>query len=211
LLSIHWFSQGKFMKGDYMETTKCLVVSLLFAALASAADATIAPYVVTTTSGGAWTYGGKVSSGQVNFGDGFTIFDFGGYVNASIFAPAGWTPTVQLSGSVLNVAPPVGYVDDPSLFNLLFTRTGTTVGPTNGVIDLGLFGATTTFTSTTLVGWSSRDHTPEIPGHPSMVAQPHADSILAPSVPDSGPTVALLGIGLAGIEAIRRVLRSAQS
>jgi hypothetical protein len=141
-------------------------------------------------------------------GDGFTIFDFGGYVAGSIFAPAGWTAVAQLTGSVLGVAPPASNPDDPSLFNLLFTRTGGTLGPTSGIINLGNFGATTTFTSTTFVGWSSRDHFPT--GNPPLPGTDHADIILAPdaprTVPDGGATVALLGIALTGLGAMRRMI-----
>jgi hypothetical protein len=170
---------------------------------------TITPSVASINSPGVWTYDAMLSSGQVLNGDGFTIFDFGGYVANSIFAPAGWTAAAQLTGSVLNVAPPVSNPDNPALFNLLFTRTGGTVGPTNGMISLGAFGATTTDTSSTFVGWSSRDHFPT--GNPPTVGTDHADIILAPApgaVPDGGATVALLGIALGGLEGMRRLIRA---
>ena len=41
---------------------------------------TITPSVVSINSPGVWTYAANLSSGQVLNGDGFTIFDFGGYV-----------------------------------------------------------------------------------------------------------------------------------
>ena len=151
-----------------------------------------------------------LSSGQVLNGDGFTIFDFGGYVANSIFAPSGWDVSAQLTGSVLGVAPPASNPDNPALFNLLFTRSGGTIGPeVMGQLPLGEFGATTTSTSTTFVGWSSRDHFPT--GNPPLSGTDHADIILAPApgaVPDGGATVALLGIALGGLEGMRRLIRA---
>jgi hypothetical protein len=172
---------------------------------------TITPSVANINSPGIWTYAANLSSGQVLNGDGFTIFDFGGYVAGSIFAPAGWTAVAQLTGSVLGVAPPPSNPDNPALFNLLFTRSGATVGPEIiGALSLGNFGATTTSTGTTFVGWSSRDHFPM--GHPPSPGTDHADIILAPdaprTVPDGGATVALLGIALGALEGMRRLIRA---
>src|SRR6185437_14718681 len=48
---------------------------------APATHHTITPSVVSVNSPGVWTYDAMLSSGQVMNGDGFTIFDFGGYVN----------------------------------------------------------------------------------------------------------------------------------
>jgi hypothetical protein len=169
---------------------------------------TITPSVVSINSPGVWTYTATLSSGQVLNGDGFTIFDFGGYVSGSIAAPTGWSAVAQLTGSVLNVAPPASNPDNPTLFNLLFTRTGGKLGPTNGMLSLGNFVATTTALGQGYVGWSSRDHVPS--GNPPSAGADHADLILAPvagSVPEGGATVALLGIGLAGLGAMRRMLR----
>ena len=213
-----------------MKINKVLITTLLCVGVASAADArqrhhqrhrrgaapasatttapaehhTITPSVVSTSAPGVWDYTANLSSGAVNNGDGFTIFDFGGYVAGSIFAPAGWDATAVLTGSVLGVAPPSGYVDDPTLFNLEFTRTGGTVGPTNGVLNLGNFGATTTDVSQGYVAWSSRDHAPT-----GAFGADHADLILAPiAVPDGGSTVALLGAALVGLEGLRRMVRT---
>ena len=169
---------------------------------------TITPSVANINSPGVWTYAANLSSGQVLDGDGFTIFDFGGYVAGSIFAPSGWTAVAQLTGSVLGIAPPASNPDNPALFNLLFTRSGGTAGPAIiGVLPLGDFGATTTSKTTTFVGWSSRDHFPT--GNPPLSGTDHADIILAPgagAVPDGGATVALLGIALTGLGAMRRMI-----
>jgi hypothetical protein len=180
---------------------------------AAAGHHTITPSVSMTkppNMPGVWTYDAKVSSGTVMNGDGFTIFDFGGYVDGSIFAPVGWTFTAG-AGSVLGVAP-VGFVDNPAIPNLLFTRSGGTIGPINGEQSLGEFGASTTFTSSTFVAWTSRDHLPF--GNPPNAGADHSDFIMAPApgapppVPDGGATVALLGIALAGVEGMRRMIRA---
>ena len=173
---------------------------------------TISPNVESVNSPGVWTYGATLSSGTILPGDGFTIFDFGGYVDNSIFAPAGWTAVAQKLGSVLGVPAHPAFPDNPNEFNLLFTFTGppTQIGPQHGMQTLGEFGATTTSTSTTFVSWSSRDHFPT--GNPPAAGTDHSDIIEAPApvsaVPDGGATVALLGIGLTGLEAMRRTLRA---
>jgi hypothetical protein len=168
---------------------------------------TITPSVVSPSAAGLWTYTADLSSGEVMTGDGFTIFDFAGYVSDSIFAPTGWTATVQLTGSVKGVAPPGATPDNPALENLLFTYTASSpIGPTNLKQNLGLFGASTTDTLEALGGWSSKDHAPD-----GSVADDHADRILVPAaarVPDGGATVALLGIALTGLEAMRRLIRA---
>jgi hypothetical protein len=170
---------------------------------------TITPSVVSMNSPGVWTYAAHLTSGLAMNGDGFTIFDFGGYVPGSILAPAGWTASVQLTGSVLGIAPPGAHPDNPALFNLLFTYTGATIDGTVGDTNLGNFTATTTDTSKALVGWSSRDHAPD-----GTVGADHVDVIFAPApgapgaVPDGGATVALLGIALAGLEGMRRLIRA---
>src|SRR3954452_4267659 len=110
---------------------------------ASAALIPLSPNV----SSGTWTYQVNVSAGsQVQNGDEFVIYDFGGYNAASIAAPAGWTATAQLINP-----PPAGVVlwvaDDPLLTNLLFVRNGGTVSNTSTTteLSLGSFSASTTF------------------------------------------------------------------
>ena len=174
---------------------------------APAGHHTITPFVISNNSPGTWTYGANLSSGAVNAGDGFTIFDFGGLVPGSVTAPAGWTITVG-PGSVLSV-PAIGtHPDNPAIDNLLFIWSGATIGPTLGLQFLGNFTADTTSTGVTMVSWSSRDHDPA-----GAVGAPHNDVIAAPAggrttVPEGGATVALLGIGLTSLEALRRMIRA---
>ena len=83
-----------------------------------------------TSSAGAntiFTYGIAVPSGDsIATGDFFRVYDFNGYVDGSITAPANWTASVALS----NPTPPPDVVlnhgDDPAIANLIFTYTGST-------------------------------------------------------------------------------------
>jgi hypothetical protein len=158
---------------------------------ASAALIGLAPNV----SSGTWTYQVDLSAGsQVQNGDEFIIYDFGGYNAGSIAAPAGWTATAQLL-----TAPPVGVIlanpDDPTLNNLVFVRSGGTV--TNGganEISLGNFSATTTFTSSGFDSFAYQDHSNANPNGPPGTGQA---SIAVPAVPEPAAlTIAATGISL---------------
>jgi len=188
------------MKTLSKTTLTFLTVGLLTCAVQAN---TITPSVQVVNSPGAWSYNADLTSGQLVAGDGFTIFDFGGYVPGSIVAPVNWTATAQLLGN--NVAGGTDITgDNPFEFNLLFTYTGPTITQTIGATTFTGFGATTVNRSTTLDGWVSRDHEPN-----GNVGTVHTDVILVPnSVPDGGSAVALLGIALAGIEGARRLVRS---
>jgi len=156
---------------------------------ASAALIGLAPNV----SSGTWTYQVDLSAGaQVQNGDEFIIYDFGGYNTGSIAAPAGWTATAQLL-----TPPPVGVVlaniDDPTLNNLVFVRNGGTV--INGgasEISLGNFSATTSFTSSTFDSFAYQDHSNANPNGPPGTRQA---SIPVAAVPEP----AALGIAASGL------------
>jgi hypothetical protein len=159
---------------------------------------TITPSVATVNSPGVWSYNSDLTSGQLVAGDGFTIFDFGGYVLGSIVAPANWTASVAIIGS------PYGnsVTGDSGQFNLTFTYTGPTITQTVGAQTFTGFRATTTSLGTTFAGWASRDHQPD-----GSIGTIHEDIILVPSgVPDGGTAVALLGLGMVAIGALRRKL-----
>jgi hypothetical protein len=121
---------------------------------------------------GTWTYPVNLSSGsQVQNGDEFIIYDFGGYNAGSIAAPAGWTATAQLL-----TPPPPGVLltnpDDPLTNNLLFVRTGGTI--VNGgasEISLGNFSATTSSTGSTFDTFAYQDHVNANPTGPPGTGQ----------------------------------------
>jgi hypothetical protein len=206
-----------------MKTTKLLIIILLCVGVASVADAkakrhhkkrkppvptqtshTITPSVITATAGGLWSYNADLTSGQLVAGDGFTIFDFGGYVDGSVIAPVDWVASTALTGSPFGTS--LG-PDNPALTNLTFTYTGLTINQTIGATTFTGFNATTTSLLQVIDDWVSKDHNLD-----GTVATEHKDQILvpggAPTVPDGGTTVALLGIGLAGLEGMRRMIRA---
>jgi hypothetical protein len=145
---------------------------------------------------GTWTYNVNLSGGsQVQNGDEFIIYDFGGYVGSSIAAPAGWTATAQLL-----TPPPPGVVltnpDDPLTSNLLFVRNGgTVINGGSSDIGLGSFSAGTSFTDTALDTFAYQDHTNANPNGPPGTGQ-------APiSVPSLGgiPEPATIGVLAGGL------------
>lgn len=75
-----------------------------------------------------WNYTINITSDQqVTTGDFFTIYDFGPFVMGSNLQPTGWT-----FSSSLVTTPPTGTnpPDNPTLQNLTWTYTGTTMIPT---------------------------------------------------------------------------------
>jgi len=142
-------------------------VMLLASAQAARADIIVQdPTITPSGSNFTWTYTATLTNGEnadstgaspigqltTDGGTGvssslwddyFTIYDFEGYVAGSVFAPTGWTATVQ------NVGPtPADQIatDSPTLVNLVFTYIGAApiVG---GPVVLGSFGAVSMFGS----------------------------------------------------------------
>ena len=117
----------------------------LFAAamLALATRADIIPSITTSTDvtpvgGGnfSWNYSATLTQDEnVVSHDFFTIYDFAGYVPGGNTQPAGWTFSAALIGITPGKVTPT---DNPNLFNLTWTYTGSTqVGPE----ALGIFSA----------------------------------------------------------------------
>jgi hypothetical protein len=165
---------------------------------ASAALIPLSPNV----SSGTWTYQVNLSAGsQVQNGDEFVIYDFGGYNAASIAAPAGWTATAQLI-----TPPPAGVVllgaDDPLLTNLLFVRNGGTVSNTSTTteLSLGSFSASTTFNGTTFDSFAYQDHNN---ANPNGLANSGQSTVQVPAVPEPA-TIGLAATGLSLLTLRRR-------
>ena len=113
------------------------------AILALAARADIIPSITTATditpAGGgnfSWNYSATLTQDEnVMTHDFFTIYDFAGYVPGENAQPAGWTFSAALIGITPGKVTPM---DNPHLFNLTWTYTGTTqIGPQS----LGIFSA----------------------------------------------------------------------
>ena len=191
---------------------KWLILAGAVAAFASASATanTITPHTLAIPTPGVWIYSADLSSGEIHAGDSFTIFDFGGYVGGSIFAPATWTASATLLGSDPAAVPLSP--DDPAEYNLRFIYNGPPASvQALGVVGLGLFGATTTGDTIVVDDWASRDH---LIGNPGIngdggVGTLHRDQILVPAVtpvPEGGTTVLLLGAALSGIALLKRKL-----
>jgi hypothetical protein len=113
------------------------------AILALAARADIIPSITTATditpAGGgdfSWNYSATLTQDEsVMTHDFFTIYDFAGYVPGGNTQPTGWTFSAALIGITPGKVTPT---DNPNLFNLTWTYTGTTqIGPQS----LGIFSA----------------------------------------------------------------------
>jgi len=120
-----------------------LLAAVAAAALAPQARAGLIPTLVTVTPDGSnfrWTYAVVVTTDvQVNPGDYFTIYDFGGLVGGplgsgggpdSIATPLGWTfQTAMTTPSPSGTNP----ADDPSIPNLKFVYDGPPIAGQQGL------------------------------------------------------------------------------
>jgi hypothetical protein len=158
------------------------------------ANATIT-VALTSESGGVWSYGISVDSLEsVNSTSYFTIYDFAGYESGTIFAPAGWTDSVQLVGKTPGT---VNVPDSGSLYNLTFSYTGPPTTLPGGSTVSG-FGADSAAPSEVL-GWFSYQAIKTSLGTPDQ-----GDGNLEVPVGTPEPmTMSLLGGGLALLGMLR--------
>jgi hypothetical protein len=177
--------------------------------LGATARAGMIPVQVSVTPDGdsfRWTYGVVVTTDvQVNPGDSFTIYDFGGLVSGSVVAPDGWTLSMANSGPA---RPGTNPLDDPNLANLTFTFNGDTA--VQGSAGLGNFWALSQFDSHATSDFTSSSH--------RQVDGRLENNITTTDVPvernDGGPSetpeptsLALLGLGLPVVGLVRLVRR----
>ena len=86
-----------------------------------------------------WNYSANVTVNEtVNTGDFFTIYDFSSIMPTTHNEPAGWTFSTSLIGQTPSL---VGPTDNPNLWNVTWTYTGTT--PIVGAHSLGIFSVVT--------------------------------------------------------------------
>src|SRR5712692_7765336 len=184
------------------------LVSFTASATVTVTDPALAPSGLNTM----FTYFANLDNGQIGTGapapynSQIVIFDFAVYVPGSIFAPAGWVATVQLTGGS---GTPYTGIDSPAIANLVFNYAGPLVldPSTPGSTPLGGFGALSHFSGTYIPGnfdYSSGDQT--LTGANSFSGGTVA---LSAAVPDGGTTVSILGIALVVVEALRRKLADA--
>ncbi len=86
-----------------------------------------------------WNYTANVTVDEtVNHNDFFTIYDFSSIMPTTTTQPTGWTFSTALVGPTPALVTPT---DNPNLWNLTWTYTGTTAIP--GAAALGTFSAVT--------------------------------------------------------------------
>ncbi|MEY3703982.1 MAG: hypothetical protein RLZZ561_1602 [Pseudomonadota bacterium] len=181
-----------------------LLAGSLFVATPASAVVVFLSGAPTSTSGG-WQF-----SYQANFSDGegvkngstFVIFDFAGYVPGSVFSPyADLVASSELLSAGLPTSP--DFTDDPTISNLRFTYTGTSllnlsnasfsglnaVSVLSGIAQDG-FGAVTVKSSGPLLG--SKVYSAGLVSVPSGIPEPAAWGMM------------LAGFGLTGAAMRRR-------
>lgn len=183
---------------------KLVAASAVVCGVSQLSANTITPELAGFVPGVAVTYDAKHSSGELHPGDGFTIFDIGGFTGLGP-VPLGWVSAVTV-GSPFSPPAPGGV--DGSDANVTFTYTG---APLETVVFSTTFPGFVVFTkSTSLVtdDWVSKDHLLGIAGViDGGLSSGKTDQILVPAhVPDGGATAVLLGLGLLGAVGIRRKL-----
>ena len=86
-----------------------------------------------------WNYSANVTVDEtVNHGDFFTIYDFSAIMPTTTTQPTGWTFSTALLGPTAPLTTPT---DDPNLWNLTWTYTGSAAIP--GSAALGMFTVVT--------------------------------------------------------------------
>ena len=198
---------------------RLIQIAMVAAALAVAPSAFANTITVTPTPviGGApgaftWTYTAALEgNSQITNGDFFTIFDFTGFTGA-VVTPAGWTFSSANTGvcPADDVTAVCALLDDPTLPNLTWTRSGGTIpGAGPGLsVPLGSFTAVSIFNTPVNEAWVSQDDDLQT-GTMNEGAFGNTNvPVGTPQVPEPA-SMLLLGTGLLFLAAkARRVRRS---
>jgi hypothetical protein len=188
-----------------------LMGAALLVSLGGLSRADIIPNLSTVTAHGSnftWTYSASLTNDEtLQSGNFFTIYDFAGYVPGTNFQPANW---VFSSANVGKTPSRVTPVDDPTIPNLTWTYTGPNVGP--GPVDLGFFGADSTFSNTKIGDFAAEaiKYAPGKPGNGKPVD--NVGSVGVPTghnnvIPEAGSLLLLLP-GLAPLGVLLRKRRA---
>src|SRR6202045_2418689 len=125
-------------KGILSMNKKYFLLLTAISAISLAARADIIPTlssVTGSTPNFTWNYSANVTVNQtINTGDFFTIYDFSSIMPTTHNEPTGWTFSTSLIGQTPSL---VGPTDNPNLWNVTWTYTGTT--SIAGAKALGIF------------------------------------------------------------------------
>jgi hypothetical protein len=187
--------------------TRRLLLFSLFALLVAVApaDAGLLPVQVSVLPDGGnsrWTYAVVLpTDSQLQSGDYFTIYDFGGLVSGSAMAPTGWSVSIANLGTTPGLLNPT---DDGSIPNLTFTYGGSTIN--TGQTGLGNFWADSAFSNATKSYFTARTHRTSDGQPDSNITETVVPVPIAPpSLPE--PTtlaLAVLGLPLLGVARLTR-------
>jgi hypothetical protein len=118
------------------------------------------PTVTPVGSNFRWDYDIVVSQGsQVDSGDGFTIYDFGGFVGVSGILPTGWSLDSSQTNAPDYLTDTRATTDNPGITDLILKYTGSTTGSTLINTPLGTFSFLSTAGTRADSFFESKDHT----------------------------------------------------
>jgi len=183
-----------------------LSFSLLALLIATApVDAGLLPVQVSVLPDGGnsrWTYAIVLpTDSQLQSGDYFTIYDFGGLIAGSTTAPTGWSVSIANLGTTPDLLNPT---DNGSIPNLTFTYSGATIN--TGQTGLGNFWADSAFSSSTDSYFTARTHRTSDGRPDSNITE---TVVPVPTAPPSLPepttlALAILGLPLLGVARLVR-------
>jgi hypothetical protein len=190
-----------------------LTASAAFALAATGASAAVIPVLDTVTAVGPdfeFSYSGTLSgdTGLVE-GDLLIIYDFAGYVDGSVSAGI-YAADVDASTELTSAFAPIGFIDDPTLVNLVFRWTNGPFNATGGPfadVDFAGLTARSIYSNTTLDGYvalttiNNGAATGQKDFNAGAVGVP-----LAVAVPEPA-TWAMLILGFGGVGATMRLQR----
>jgi hypothetical protein len=189
------------MKNSIKLTLMAAFAGLALAAVTANANTITLGNVSAVPSGGGsdWTYSYTFANSTLNNTDFFTINDFG--LATVVAPPLGPLPTWTFS-QALTGPNSLPATDNGSVLNVTFTWTGGPLVVPNGIFTFTLhspLGITPTTHDYTSLDQSTSN------GGDSRAIGP-VDGPAA--VPDGGSAVTLLGVALAGLEGVRRLIRA---
>jgi hypothetical protein len=200
-----------------MNRLSLIIGMTLLTGIGAQADIIVVNPVVTGSGPFVWSYDFLLSSNQdVNSGvapptnpvssdltiGGFaTIYDFAGYVAGSCAGPAGWTCTAQNVGYTPDTLVPT---DNPNITNITWAYTsGPTIDGVSPFVDLGLFLATSLYSTPIQVSYTGRGILNTGPGAGTVSANVGATNGPEATTPEPA-TGAVIGLGLIGIACLKR-------